>query len=353
MDKLVLLGCCLMLSLLEPFQWVHILAFLLAVILSALCSYFEDWRILPLSSSYCLLCLIWPDCFVFLPVAAYDISKRASQWFSLLLLIPITVQYLSIKTNPIWGMTLLFTVIAVILQRRTQEAHTIRREFLSLQDRAEEQSLVLKDHNRQLMEKQEYEIQLAMLGERNRIAREIHDNVGHLLTRSLLQISALKVLHKGEVQLQEEVSNVEKTLAEAMGNIRASVHDLHEESIDLRLQLQTLIKAFTFCPVRLHYDAGKLPKELKYCFLGITREALSNVARHSNAAQVYVTILEHPAFYQLVIQDNGTGRKKFDTQGIGLQNMEDRVKALLGTFRTEDRKGFRIFVSIPKEKESK
>ena len=76
--------------------------------------------------------------------------------------------------------------------------------------------------------------------------------------------------------------------------------------MDLESQLRQMIEGFTFCPVALTYEAGDMNVRIKYCFLAVVREALSNVMRHSNATEAKVTVREHPAFYQLIIQDNGT-----------------------------------------------
>ena len=207
---------------------------------------------------------------------------------------------------------------------------------------------LLERKNRDLMEKQDYEVKLATLAERNRIAREIHDNVGHMLTRSLLQIGALRVTHNDDDMLIGELEQIKGTLSGAMDSIRNSVHDLHDESVDLKSQLEMMAGGFEFCPVKLRYDAGELPIEMKYCFAAIIKEALSNIARHSDASAASVTVIEHPAFCQLLVSDNGTAKSSGDMRGIGLQNMAERVEALGGVFRTEHGKGFRIFASIPK-----
>jgi len=207
------------------------------------------------------------------------------------------------------------------------------------------------------MEKQDYEIKLATLAERNRIAREIHDNVGHLLTRSLLQISALRVTHAENEQMTDELDMIKNTLSDAMDSIRSSVHNLHDESIDLRSRLEAMLNGFVFCPVKLRYDAGDLPVNVKLCFAAIVREALSNIAKHSNATGAGITLTEHPSFFQMVIYDNGTSKivnssatgSSGNTGGIGLQNMADRVDALGGIFKTEQDKGFKVFISVPKE----
>ena len=219
----------------------------------------------------------------------------------------------------------------------------------SSQDSTREESLYLEQRNRELLEKQEYEIQLATLTERNRIAREIHDNVGHLLTRSLFQIRAMQVVWKEQEELAAQLSAVKSTLDDAMNNVRSSVHNLYEESVDLQMVLSRLTREFTFCPAALDYNAKIESKELKYCVIAIVREALSNISRHSNATEASVSVLEHPGFYQLIIQDNGTQTAVSGSGGIGLMNMRERVEDFHGIFRTENKNGFRIFISIPKQ----
>ena len=64
-----------------------------------------------------------------------------------------------------------------------------------------------------------------------------------------------------------------------------------------------------------------IPNKIKYCFAAIIKEALSNVIKHSNATAVKIVLREHPALYQLCIEDNGKGysEKEADSKGIGLK----------------------------------
>ena len=214
-----------------------------------------------------------------------------------------------------------------------------------------------------LMEKQDYEIYLATLRERNRIAREIHDNVGHMLSRSILQMGALITIHKEE-PLHGQLAGVGETLNQAMNSIRESVHDLHDESIDLRQSIAEATREMKeHYQLTVDYDMSpEIPRNVKYCFITAVKEAMSNIAKHSDADKISVILREHPAFYQLTVEDNGTvGRKgqsgplweeevvRMDgKEGIGLSNMKERVQALGGTFRIHTEKGFVIFISIPK-----
>ena len=93
-----------------------------------------------------------------------------------------------------------------------------------MRDTDTELKLVMEQRNRELLEKQDNEIYLATLRERNRIAREIHDNVGHMLSRSILQVGALATICKEET-IRQQLAGINDTLNQAMNSIRESVHD--------------------------------------------------------------------------------------------------------------------------------
>lgn len=281
-----------------------------------------------------------------------------------------------------WG--ILFFIVAFFLQLRTESEEKLRQDFMKLRDDSTEKNILLEEKNHMLVEKQNYEIYTATLKERNRIAREIHDNVGHLLSRSILITGAAKAVSSSEA-VSPLLDSLDISLNQAMTSIRTSVHDLHDESVNLRESVEGLISEFQFCPVSLDYDMGlEIPRDVKYCFISIVKEALSNMARHSNATSAYVVMREHPALYQLCIEDNGkipesscisqsfsenrtsdsffgnprhpqnTGWYDFSTQnrGMGLSNIHDRLAPLHGTVQITTDHGFRIFITIPKEQET-
>ena len=135
-----------------------------------------------------------------------------------------------------------------------------------------------------------------------------------------------------------------------MNSIRDSIHDLYDESIDLNSEFQTLVNGFAFCPVTLRGGIGGSPgREIKYTLIAVLKEALSNVARHSNATHVDVTLREHPGFYQMIVRDNGTKKAEPHETGIGLRNIRSRVEGLGGHVTIEADDGFRLFISIPRE----
>lgn len=246
------------------------------------------------------------------------------------------------------------TALCVVLYLRTDNLLKLQETYRKVRDDSMERNLLLQEKNRTLLEKQNYEIYAATLKERNRIAREIHDHVGHMLSRSILMVGALKAISK-EPALSLPLDQLNDTLNTAMNNIRESVHDLHDESLNLKEAVDSLLKDFTYCPVSLEYDMGfPLPSSVKYCFLAVIKEALSNLAKHSQATAAHITLREHPALYQLIFSDNGKGMRKKETgDGIGLLNMKERVSLLGGTIRFQTEKGFCIFLTIPKTDDGK
>ncbi len=298
--------------------------------------------------------------------------------------------------------------LALLLFEKTDSYMALTANCRRIHDNNTEKELLLKEQNQSLMERQNYEIYTATLKERNRIAREIHDNVGHMLTRSILMVGALKAVNQNEA-LHTPIEQLDETLNSAMNTIRESVHGLHEQSIDLESSLKTLIADFPFCPVTLQYDmSAEIPIEVKYCMIAVAKEALVNISRHSSATAAWITAREHPAFYQFSIRDNGTQVQLRDrsvsayaqgspfllrnnpasaqsnsaqssfaqnnfaqngfaqssfaqngfvqsssmqstpAQGIGLNNMLSRVSALRGSMQILTEKGFCIYITLPK-----
>lgn len=376
-DKLILFVISLALYMYSVNGSYVIVPVLIVMTFSAVLSYLDHDRIkMGVFACYMVVCFVNPVFLFFIPLISYDIMMLPMKWIWLFSLLPIAAE---ITKNGTVLHILIITMLAVayILKYRTVTVVKLRNDYFELQYNAKEISLQLEEKNKSLMEKQDYEVNLATLNERNRIARDIHDNVGHMLSRSILQVGALLAICKDDM-IKENLNLIKDTLSEAMNSIRNSVHDLHEESVDLYTEIQKLISNFQFCQIKLEYEVDNNPeKNIKYCFIMVTKEALSNIIKHSNATNVSVYIREHPALYQLVIADNGTqlpcrnekagemtGKEVIRTEisrasvtelpgksgtGIGLKNITERVTALNGNVNISYKKGFRIFISIPKK----
>lgn len=351
---------------------LFIFCFLLAIA-SSIGSCLPQKRFLSVAVSLGFIAFIGfvPLAVSFLPVTLYEPFRRRAYPAAAAAAVVIVLR----SSTPSMAYYLIIgCFLAMLLGIGTSELATRTHSIIELSDTAAEHRMDLERRNKILREQQDAEIYAATLRERNRIAREIHDNVGHTLSRCILMTGAIATINTDE-NLKEPISQLEEQLHQAMTRIRESVHDLHDDSMDLKESAELLIRDFKACDADLECAVSRsVPKEVKYCFLSVLREALTNVARHSNATQVHVRIIEHPAIYQLTIHDNGTmlspeimqdgrsadnlstidadDRQFYETRsngGIGLNNMRERVKAMQGSISITAYNGFRIFISIPKK----
>lgn len=248
----------------------------------------------------------------------------------------------------------LLMAFAIMLSYFTEQLLGYQMKLHSMRDASMEHDMLMEQMNHQLIEKQNAQIYNATLKERNRIAREIHDNVGHMITRSILQVGAIGVINTDE-KLKAPISDLKSTLDTAMDSMRKSVHDLYDESVDLRQALAKLKPTDSAFAFSLEYDCeDDVPRDVKYAFIAIAKEAVNNVVKHSNGDEIRIIVREHPAFYQLEIMDNGTSaderRLSGETgDGIGIKNIKERVAAIGGTMRIKADDGFMIFVTLMKK----
>ncbi len=248
----------------------------------------------------------------------------------------------------------LLMAFAVMLSYFTELLLGYQMKLHSMRDASMEHDMLMEQMNHQLIEKQNAQIYNATLKERNRIAREIHDNVGHMITRSILQVGAIGVINTDE-KLKAPISDLKSTLDTAMDSMRKSVHDLYDESVDLRQALAKLKPTDSAFAFSLEYDCeDDVPRDVKYAFIAIAKEAVNNAVKHSNGDEIRIIVREHPAFYQLEIMDNGTTaderRLSGETgDGIGIKNIKERVAAIGGTMRIKADDGFMIFVTLMKK----
>lgn len=364
-DKAVVLACCLACFAVLPWELALLLALLCSISAAALAEVLPRKLFSVPALAYALAALVWPSFTAFLALAVYDLARDdhpAVRWCWLL---PALSALVRLEVEPAL-LIALSCALALLLSLRTKRSQVELAAYRRLRDDVQESSLALEEKNRGLRERQDLEVKLATLAERGRIAREIHDNVGHLLTRSIMQVEALQVVHRDDDQVRGELAQVGATLHEAMSTVRASVHDLHDDAFDLETQLREAADACTTLAVDIDYRVDAVPTDVGYCLIAIVREALSNAAKHSDASRVSVSVAAYPAFYRLVVHDNGSvpppasvlnrqGMKAATTpgtRGIGLATMADRARALGGMLRVDYDRGLKVFVTVPKENPS-
>ena len=309
-----------------------------------------------------IISLFYQPLFVILPIIIYDITYSRNYIAGAISVMAILNAIISGGfSTEMYFFIIIVSALAVILAIKNEQRTIILNQYKTLRDDSEEKSTKLRAQNTEIINARDTEIHNAQLSERNRIAREIHDNVGHTLSRAILQMGALLAIHKEE-PVHSQLEEVRQTLDSAMNNIRSSVHDLHDDSIDVKASIGQMAE-----PLKEKYnlsmevDIGDdMPRPVKYAIIGVTKEAISNIMKHSTNTDVILHLNEHPSMYQLIIHDfdsqkKSSTKKNSDNEGnnskevgMGLENIRSRVESVNGTLTISTDNGFRIFISIPK-----
>lgn len=254
---------------------------------------------------------------------------------------------------------IIFSAIAIVFAYKWLMHTAMQLRLTENFDKARGDAGRARQERKATMQREEEHIYTATLQERNRIAREIHDNVGHMLTRAIVQMQAIKIINKHE-STKPYLESVDETINQAMLNIRKSVHELHDDSIDLSIMINELIKSI---PERFTVNCNTsiesaVSSELKNNILAIIKEAITNLVKYSNGNKVRVEVIEHAAFWRILVWDNGENPKREfelnaalreEDSGIGMINIWERSKKLGGRANiSSDEKGFQVLVTIPK-----
>ena len=370
-DKSIVLACCIAAALGLAVDACLVAAFCLGVAVASLTEIAQGERARrageAASYAYIMVTVFVPSFVPFAPLALYDIARyvrREHVWVALgagAIFVCALVAYAHAGALPTRALllTAILSVAATLLSLRTAQLEREQERMRRTRDELQERALALEARNRDLADRQDYEVELATLAERARIAREIHDNVGHQLTRASLQTEALRVVHANEAGVAADFADVKRTVDEALQLVRSSVHALNDNAANLSVQLERIVEGARSDggpQIELEVLAEHAPANVANCFAAVLREALSNAIRHACAQTVTVRCMEHPSFYQLIVTDDGAGgvqaSSRGTAEGMGLGSMRERVEALGGTFTAGPRAGaggWRVFATVPKQ----
>lgn len=200
--------------------------------------------------------------------------------------------------------------------------------------------------------------QLSKEEERNRIAREIHDTVGHTVTALIVQLEAARKLMtkdpKKSIQILQTIEELARLIyQEIRFSIEANQYE-DWETVPLTTLCEQLLANFAkltklaYC-YRVKGEApASLPYPYKFSLFRILQETLTNAKRHGKAKKVSVELVFLEESIRLQIEDDGMGSEELKV-GFGLKNVQRRVEDLGGTcqFETRKGKGFRTVVQLP------
>ncbi|MGB5659234.1 MAG: sensor histidine kinase [Thermoanaerobaculia bacterium] len=192
---------------------------------------------------------------------------------------------------------------------------------------------------------------LAKLAERERIARDLHDLLGHTLTVITRKAElARRLAEKDPARAALEIGEVEQVAREALKEVRSAVSgfrqtDFSTELAQARVALQSALIHF-----QSEVDAIDIDPTTEQVLALALREATTNVLRHSQADSCRVRLEDLTDQVRLTVHDNGKGNAGNDSQGqdgMGLTGMRERVTALGGDFAVDGRGGTSVTITLP------
>ncbi|HEY6140607.1 MAG TPA: sensor histidine kinase [Thermoanaerobaculia bacterium] len=196
------------------------------------------------------------------------------------------------------------------------------------------------------LELAQHEIEhLAKVAERERIARDLHDLLGHTLSLIILKAElASKLAERDAERARDEIRDVERISRDALAQVRAAVSGYRA---GLRAEIDSAREALTAAGVTPTIDVAplRLPPAQEAVIAMALREAVTNIVRHAGATSCRIVLAARgDAVAMTVSDDGGGGNAPF---GTGLSGMRERVEALGGSLRRDGARGTMLEIVLP------
>ncbi|MFS9048388.1 sensor histidine kinase [Streptococcus sanguinis] len=239
----------------------------------------------------------------------------------------------------VFMISLLFYILSAITERH----------------RIEEELRMASQANRELNSYLALSEKIAEDRERKRIAREIHDTLGHALTGISAGIDAVKVLVDIDTnRAKEQLNNVSVVVRDGIRDVRGSLNKMRPGALENNTLKEALIKiireyeAISNLEIHLRYEWDNIDLDIakEDIVFRVIQESITNSVRHGHAKTIWIELLEKET-YVMTIQDDGVGFDELH-YGYGLKQMQERLMIIGGSVRFENRDGFYTHIEIPK-----
>jgi len=292
--------------------------------------------------------------------AFFMLGKRTGYMVTAALLVWVTAKFFIFKTDWLSDLTSFnnFTLILVSMALISIMAQTVTNERKARQ-RTESLLSDLEASHQQLSDYSEQVTELATVAERNRLARDIHDSLGHYLTIIGIQLQKAQVIFDDAPdEALKSIGNAAQMTDQALKDVRVSVGILRQDAQKFSLRKAMSKIGVNWRDLSFNVDWAVDGNEALYTHQQLmtlyraVQEGVTNIQRHAQAtkANVQVTFTEEVA--QLVISDNGVGLQQGHSllQGGGLRGLRERLAQVDGrlTVSRNGNGGTRLAISIPR-----
>ncbi|PUA36217.1 sensor histidine kinase [Paenibacillus elgii] len=289
--------------------------------------------------------LLWP--LVFLLARAQPAWSRVTT--SLAVLTGVVIVLLSCTDKISYGDILALIGVYISIRSLT---------LLKVANQENERQLVeLKQAHAELQEAAVHSMRYAAITERTRLARDIHDGLGHHMTSLIVQLQALKLIFgKEPAAAEESVEELLKVARKGMEEIRTAVREWSDDEKGLGIIALKGLVSQTQSNSKLQiefFQRGNISEwtlERSTVLYRILQESLTNILRHADADHATVTVEEASGRVRLTVADNGTynGKKPLES-GFGLSGMKERCESVNGhcSFSFNKPQGLKVEAVIP------
>ena len=267
---------------------------------------------------------------------------------------PIALQNLILGIRSVLSsVNLILFILYILLLMRSEQQETMRIRTLNEQVNSANEELKLM--NMRLHDYAEKTEKIAQIRERNRLAREIHDTIGHALTGISAGIDAcITMIDISPKDTKLQLMRISEVARQGIVDVRSSVKKLRPDALEnqpLEEAIRTMIqKISTATQTKIIFENQVQP--LKFspdeaeAVYRVIQEGITNAIQHGKAKQVFITITKKEKWLTLMVKDDGVGCETIE-KGFGLQHIQERVDLLGGKVSYDGSNGFTIVVKIP------
>lgn len=283
---------------------------------------------------------------LFIAVEAFSFFSHNPDWYG-------NVQPLASFLIFVIGTIFATAMANIVVKEKANRAH------------AEQLLKELETSHRQLQQYSEQVAELATSKERNRLARDIHDSLGHYLTVINVQLEkAMAFRHKKPDEADRAVSDAKRLASEALQDVRHSVGALRgsPEKFTFHTALNELVQNMQHHSFTLHFTLNGseegFSNQALIALYRAAQEGLTNIQKHAEASRVRLTLSFDSTQAQLVLSDNGRGFEAGTLQnlpaeregGYGLPGVQERLALVGGWLELESRpgEGTSLLITVPK-----
>lgn len=254
-------------------------------------------------------------------------------------------------------------IVAIRLRREARAARAAHvRELGDMHAKLEQAHLELQRAHRELEEAAVRSLRYAVSEERTRIARDIHDSIGHGLTSVIVQLQTLPyMIQANPADAEQALGTVLGVARDCLTEVRSVVHRMARDDAGLGLialkSLAKLVQEQSRLDIRFDVAGEITPwsPEASETLYRVLQEALTNVIRHANASAVDIRVQESACTLTMIVADNGPFAADVPpAAGFGISGMRARCEAAGGTLAIRPRLpyGIELEATIPLSSET-